>query len=215
MPATAAPTIGATQNSQSCCSAAPPTNSAGPVERAGLTDVLVTGIEIRWIKVNASPMAIGAKPTGARPCGCAEDNHQEHEGQQKLDDQRRAQAIFARRTVAIAVGGKSTDAREIGLAADDKVEHRRCYDRAGDLREDIRDKIPAVEFAGSEQAHRNGGIEVATGNAAHRISHGEHGQAKSKRNADKSDAEFRKCRSEDGASAAAEDKPERAEKLGE
>lgn len=39
-----APTIGATQNSHSCSSAQPPTNSAGPVERAGLTEVLVTGM---------------------------------------------------------------------------------------------------------------------------------------------------------------------------
>ncbi len=66
MPAIAAPTIGASQNSQSCCRAMPPTNSAGPVERAGLTDVLVTGIEIRWIRVRARPMAIGAKPGGYR-----------------------------------------------------------------------------------------------------------------------------------------------------
>ncbi len=35
------PTSGAIQNNQSCVSAAPPTISAGPVERAGLTDVLV------------------------------------------------------------------------------------------------------------------------------------------------------------------------------
>lgn len=37
-----APTIGATQNSQSCCTAHPPTNSAGPVLRAGFTDKFVT-----------------------------------------------------------------------------------------------------------------------------------------------------------------------------
>src|ERR1700690_1214297 len=43
-PAIRAPTIGASQNSQSCSSAHPPTNTAGPVLRAGLTDVLVTGI---------------------------------------------------------------------------------------------------------------------------------------------------------------------------
>ena len=30
---------------------------AGPVLRAGFTEVLVTGIEIRWIKVRVSPMA--------------------------------------------------------------------------------------------------------------------------------------------------------------
>ena len=40
---------------------------AGPVLRAGLTDVFVTGIEIRWISVRQRPIAIGAKPFGARP----------------------------------------------------------------------------------------------------------------------------------------------------
>lgn len=43
----APPAIGASQNSQSCCKAHPPTKSACPVERAGLTEVLVTGMEIR------------------------------------------------------------------------------------------------------------------------------------------------------------------------
>jgi len=35
------------------------------VLRAGLTEVLVTGIEIRCIRVSARPIAIGAKPAGA------------------------------------------------------------------------------------------------------------------------------------------------------
>jgi hypothetical protein len=46
-PAITAPTIGATQNSHSCSTAQPPTNSAGPVLRAGFTEVLVTGMLIR------------------------------------------------------------------------------------------------------------------------------------------------------------------------
>ena len=49
----AAPTIGATQNSHSCSSAQPPTNSAGPVLRAGFTEVLVTGMLTRWMSVSA------------------------------------------------------------------------------------------------------------------------------------------------------------------
>ncbi|MCY1250766.1 hypothetical protein D9M72_644350 [compost metagenome] len=65
-PPITAPISGATQNNHSCCSAQPPTNNAGPVLRAGLTEVLVTGMEIRWIRVRARPMAIGAKPAGAR-----------------------------------------------------------------------------------------------------------------------------------------------------
>ena len=62
----AAPISGATQNSQSWLIAAVSANSAAAVERAGLTDVLVTGIEIKWISVSPRPMAIGAKPAGAR-----------------------------------------------------------------------------------------------------------------------------------------------------
>ncbi|KAG0752546.1 hypothetical protein G6F22_021826 [Rhizopus arrhizus] len=42
-----APAIGATQNSHNCSIAQPPTNSAGPVERAGFTDVFVTGMLIK------------------------------------------------------------------------------------------------------------------------------------------------------------------------
>ena len=44
----------------------PPTKSAGPVLRAGFTEVLVMGIEMRWIRVRARPMAIPANPAGAR-----------------------------------------------------------------------------------------------------------------------------------------------------
>jgi hypothetical protein len=42
------------------------TKSAGPVLRAGFTDVFVTGMLIRCISVSPKPIAIGAKPLGAR-----------------------------------------------------------------------------------------------------------------------------------------------------
>ena len=53
-------------NSQSWPRASPPANRAGPIDRAGFTEVLVTGIDTRWIRVSARPIAIGAKPRGAR-----------------------------------------------------------------------------------------------------------------------------------------------------
>src|SRR5262249_11895402 len=65
-PAAIAPAIGATQNSHSCASAQPPTSKAGPVLRAGFTDVLVTGMLTRWISVSARPIASGANAVGAR-----------------------------------------------------------------------------------------------------------------------------------------------------
>jgi hypothetical protein len=57
-PAAAAPSSGATQNSHSCCTAHPPTNSAGPVLRAGFTDVLVTGMLIRWTSTFAGVLIL-------------------------------------------------------------------------------------------------------------------------------------------------------------
>ena len=35
---------------------------------AGLTERFVIGMPTRWISVKPSPIAIGAKPTGALPC---------------------------------------------------------------------------------------------------------------------------------------------------
>ncbi len=61
----AAPASGAIQKSQSCPSAPFSAKNATAVERAGFTEVLVTGIEIRWMRVRPRPIAIGAKPAGA------------------------------------------------------------------------------------------------------------------------------------------------------
>src|SRR5439155_2110771 len=57
--------IGAAQNSQSSTTQAPPANKAGPVLRAGLTEVFVTGIDTRWISVSPSPIGMPAKPLAA------------------------------------------------------------------------------------------------------------------------------------------------------
>ena len=67
MPPSAPPISGATQNSQSCAIAQPPANKAGPVLRAGFTEVLVTGMLTRWMRVRPRPIASGAKPAGALP----------------------------------------------------------------------------------------------------------------------------------------------------
>src|SRR5687768_11159050 len=66
MPPIRPPRIGANHNSHSWLRAPEPANSATPVERAGFTEVLVTGMLIRWISVSARPIAIGANPAGAR-----------------------------------------------------------------------------------------------------------------------------------------------------
>ena len=55
-----APKIGAAQNNQTCFKGSPPANNACDKERAGFTEVFVIGILIKWIKVNAKPIAIPA-----------------------------------------------------------------------------------------------------------------------------------------------------------
>ena len=49
-------------NTQSCDIASPPTQNAGPIERAGLTDTPVTLIPTRWIAASVRPIASPAKP---------------------------------------------------------------------------------------------------------------------------------------------------------
>src|SRR5438552_10352494 len=65
------PRIGATQNSHSWLSGnePPPLKSANvalPRLRAGLTEAFETGMAMMWMAVSARPMAMGAKPAGAR-----------------------------------------------------------------------------------------------------------------------------------------------------
>ena len=65
-PASAAPASGASQNAHSWPGAPAPLKNATPVERAGLTEVLEIGIEMRWIRVSVSPIEMPANPLGAR-----------------------------------------------------------------------------------------------------------------------------------------------------
>ena len=62
--AIAPPSSGATMNNHSCGNAEG-SKTAGPNDRAGLTEVPVRGIPTMWIVVRTSPMARPAKPGAA------------------------------------------------------------------------------------------------------------------------------------------------------
>ena len=112
------PTIGASQNSQSWPSAhpLPPKASmiAGPVERAGFTDVLVTGMLTRWISVSARPMASAAKPFEARVVRCPHDDDQEDRSQHHLDDEAGGKVVQTGRVIAVAVRRETTSGQRVG-----------------------------------------------------------------------------------------------------
>ncbi len=58
------PTIGKTMNTHSWLSAQLPWNMAVARLRAGLTDVLSIGIEMRWMTVRVRPTVTPVRPTG-------------------------------------------------------------------------------------------------------------------------------------------------------
>ena len=77
------PTMGKTMNTQSCASAQPPTNSAGASERAGFTEVLVTGMLIRWMSVSVEADGQRREARGRAPVRHPVDDEQEGEGEQQ------------------------------------------------------------------------------------------------------------------------------------
>jgi hypothetical protein len=79
----------------------------------------VTGIEIRWINVNARPMAIGANPAGTRLGG--PQNDEDEESVSTSMTKRRGQRITARRMLAITIGSKAAEL-EVSLAAGNHIE---------------------------------------------------------------------------------------------
>ena len=115
MPPRIAPKIGATQKSQSRLRAQPPTMRAGPVLPAGLTEVLVTGMLMRWIGVSPRPMAMGAKPLGRVFVRCAQDDEQEKGSKDDFRDEAGEQLIAVGRVLCVAVRGESLGQRETGL----------------------------------------------------------------------------------------------------
>ena len=74
------PISGATQNIHNCWSAMPPTSSAGPVLRAGFTDVLVTGMLIEVDQGQPKADRNWSEPDGRARIGRAEDDEQEAAG---------------------------------------------------------------------------------------------------------------------------------------
>lgn len=85
-PASAAPASGASQGAHSWPGAPAPLKNATPVERAGLTEVLEIGIEMRWIRVSVSPIEMPANPLGARSSVDPQNHQQEDKGEQHLGD---------------------------------------------------------------------------------------------------------------------------------
>jgi hypothetical protein len=84
---------------------------------------------------------------------------------------------------------------------------------ADHLDDPVRDQFGPFETVGDRKAERDGGIEVAAGNSADGKGQGQDGQSECESNADKSDTELRKTRSQHGAAAASKYQPKGSEEF--
>ena len=173
--------IGASQNSHSCDSAPLPANSATAVERAGLTEVLVTGMEIRWIKVSASPMASGANPAGARPSVAPMITIRNMAVSVISLIKACRHAVASRRKGPIAVAGKGAGhigkQGETGLPAGDQVQHQTSQRAAQYLGEQVGQQLSSLKTSAGPQSDAHGRVEMTAGNMPKCIGAGQYGQA--------------------------------------
>ena len=98
-----APMIGATMNSQSWPNAVPPTNKAGPMERAGFTDTPVTLMPTKWITTSAQANR-QTRHRGRSACAsCPKDDNDEQECRHDFKYKCGAHGVFAQiaRTPAV------------------------------------------------------------------------------------------------------------------
>ncbi|MBB3934225.1 hypothetical protein GGR05_000336 [Aureimonas phyllosphaerae] len=178
-----------------------------------MTDVLVTGIEMRWISVRPRPIAIGAKLPDAAVA--VDSRMMMRKKAVRTNSIRKAdpEAVAARRVHPIAVGREATGS-EVGLAGRDRIEDDSAEDAAKHLRQPVGAELVPREAAGHRKAQRNGRVEMTTGDAADGVGHRENRQAKRQRDAGKADAELREACGKNGASAPSENEPEGAESFG-
>ena len=161
----------------------------------------------------AEPDGNRREPGGSARVRRAENDHQEHEREHELRDERGAQAVAAGRMLAVAVRREAAAHVEARLAARDEEEHRGGEHRTHDLRGDVRRQLPHRKpfCHGEPEAHR--GVQVTTGDVANRVRHREDRESECDRNPVQSDSDVRKRGGENGAAASAEHEPKCPEQL--
>lgn len=157
--------------------AQPPTYTATPVLRAGLTEAFVTGMRNKWMRVRLRPMAMPAKPLGA--CvGRPHDDEEKGHGHDDLGDGSGHEGVATQRMLAVAVGGEPIGEAESCRPAGDQIEDAACGDAAQDLRYDVGQRISGGESTAGPQAKGDGRVDVTAGDMTDGVGHGQNGEAK-------------------------------------
>ena len=146
--------------------------------------------------------------------GRTHDDNQEECGQYEFDQQSSHHVVTVRRVLAETVAGKAgSNSIKTGFTGSNQIQNARGGNRTDNLGYDVRQQVFTVETAADEKADGNGRIEVAAGNVADGVSHGQYGQAECQGDTGKTNAKFRVGCCQNCAAAAAEYQPESAEKF--
>src|SRR5580698_106565 len=149
---------------------------------------------------------------GANVSG-AEDDEEEEESKDHFGHEAGLHGVAARRVRAITIAGEVAE-DESGLAAGDDKEGGCSDESAEDLGNDVGQQMGDGKAAADNEAEGDSGVQVAAGDVADGVAHGEHGEAEGEGNADESDTEGGEASGEDGSAASAKDQPCGAEELG-
>ena len=165
----------------------------------------------------------GGEAGGSTFVGGADDDEEEDAGQDGFGDEGSAHAdSFAAECVESvdefvgpAVGGEGAGGCSGEVRIGDEEEECSSCDAASTLGDDVSNDIFGIfcEATGGNKSECHGGVEVAAGDMADSISHGEDGETEGDRNADIADSEVVGATSEQGRAAAAEHEPECADKF--
>src|SRR3982751_523472 len=121
---------------------------------------------------------------------------------------------MAGRMLVIPIRRKTFGDVESGGAARNHVEQRRGGDGAGHLRDDIGQDLSSWKAAAGRKAHRNGGIEMASGDMADGIGHRDDAQSECQRHTDQTDPDLWKRRRDHRAAATCKSQPKRTDPFG-
>ena len=118
------------------------------------------------------------------------DDEKKHESEHNFGNQSRNQAEFARAMIAISVAGEVANAGEAFLARSNKVKYASPDNRSHHLRDNVGTRFRGLEASSGNQPGSDCWIQVATRDMANGVSHGQNGQAESKRYANKADSKI-------------------------
>ena len=193
-------------NIQSCATApglVPMPTSAGPIERAGLTEVPVMLMPTIWMAASVRPIARPAKPRRHEGMRDAEDRREEKECRDDFEHEGRKRVVLAEIPRAPAVLAEPAGPA-LRLAGEDDIEHERADDRARDLRDPIGDHVRNAHTARDHHAEAHRRIDVAAGDRSDRVGHGDDREAEGARDAQEIDRGWAASHAPDHRRAATE-----------